>query len=562
MGLFVSLYARQQEIGEEAWTRVFDESLELLKNYPLPLIGLKGEETKWGKRLMFSPVGFRKDDKFGEYWRVEGDSLSGRRAESFILQRHFTDDEKFSPKKYNSSRSILWQDAKDINYFDGDGRTIFHEKTQGYPFHYAMLAVGMLFESRFPRKALVLGDVTVDQVEMVKNWSSTFLKEPLKLPIIMDEVRLWEQLIQDYESDESSAMQRFSTLYHGAFSSMEAFVRVGLGEEALEAFLSNELSNASSLGTTRAFNMVKPLIETLGLSKTMGMLERINKRHPKQEKFDFANFAESLASKFITFDEEAKGVLMKFYPSDSGLRNIDDTLGALFMKMRGFSPPEVFKSKVDCNELLAIFRPLVAESQQLEQKLNEIIAKCEEVLVLARKKKAEAANKNHSDESSASASEPSVGEAETQASYEKFFLREARRQLIVPVSPEKWEQLLGKFREMITKAEAQNAELHELCSNSDRETLMRLLYTQVRESGFAPLENSWGHMENEKVETLKSLLIFTSAFDWKELQMSQLRGYIFDHPELWPFLVKEKNESGKNCSEALALYKGVSSELD
>ena len=300
MGLFVSLYARQQEISKEAWARVFDESLELLKNYPLPLIGRKSEDTKWGKRLMFSPVGFRKDDKFGEYWRVEGDSLSGRHAESFILQRHFSDSEKLSPQNNDASLSILWQDAENINYFDGDGRTIFHEKTQGYPFHYAMLGVGMLFESRFPRKALVLGDVTVDQAEMVKNWSCTFLKEPLKLPIIMDEVRLWEQLIQDYEGNNSLAMQRFFTLYRGTFSCMEAFVRLGLGEEALEDFLSKELSNAPSLCTKRVFKMVKPLMESLGLSKTMGMLQRINEGFPQGEKFDYTSFAETLASKFIT----------------------------------------------------------------------------------------------------------------------------------------------------------------------------------------------------------------------------------------------------------------------
>ena len=45
-----------------------------------------------------------------------------------------------------------------------------------------------------------------------------------------------------------------------------------------------------------------------------------------------------------------------------------------------------------------------------------------------------------------------------------------------------------KIREMIAKAESQVVEVHELCSNAERETLMRMLYKQVSESRFAPLE--------------------------------------------------------------------------
>lgn len=541
MGLYIYLYARQQEIGEEAWAQVFDESLELLKCYPLPLIGLKGAETKWGKRLMFSPVEFRKDDHFGEYWRVEGDSLSGRRAESFILQRQFSDDEKRRPNKYNHSRSILWQDINTIDHSDVDGRTIFQEKTQGYPFHCAMLAVGMLFESRFPGKVLVQGDVTVGQAKMVKKWADGLLKEPLAMPIIMDEVRLWEQLMQDYKGDYSLVMERFSTLYRGVCTSMEAFVRMGVDDERLEALLSEQLSG-DVLGTIYAAHRVDPLIDTMGLPKLLGMLHRISEKRPKEKRFNFTDFAESLATKYITFDEKAKDLLRDFRPSRSVLSNIDETIGGALAKMIGFSAPKIFTAMVDRNEFLARFRPLVEKVDQLELKVNKAIAHCEESLDFARKMKAKRAEEGDLNDAANEDHLKAESAVEDPTSNDDFILCEARRQLIVQHSPQEWDQILENVRWIIQEGYDRHEFFRELGSHRDQ--LMIDLYEKVRESRFAPLESSWIYLESEEVEVelLIALLIFLIVFEGSNLERCQLREYVFNHPELWPFLVKENHQ--------------------
>lgn len=42
---------------------------------------------------------------------------------------------------------------------------VFGDKTQGYPYHFAVLAAAMLIEERFPRDAMVWGDIDDGQAE-------------------------------------------------------------------------------------------------------------------------------------------------------------------------------------------------------------------------------------------------------------------------------------------------------------------------------------------------------------------------------------------------------------
>ncbi|MFZ2959240.1 MAG: hypothetical protein WA705_20325, partial [Candidatus Ozemobacteraceae bacterium] len=317
MGLFVFLYVQPEQIPARKWRQTFDESLELLQNYPIPLVGLAWEETKHGKRPMFSPVRLRKDKENGGYWRVEGDAMSGEHGETFSLTRGLCDK---STKVENSDlRDVIWIDKENLDCNSGNGKVIFDSKTQEYPYHYAMLAVGMLVESRFPGRAFVTGDITLEQAQHVINWANGVLKTPLSLPVIMDEERLWGRLIKAYDGDMDSVVNRFSTLYRGACSDLEALVKCRVAPEFLERFVEQRLDAFSSLDQIGAMRVVVPLFETLGLDVTLDLLGRINQRRKKGKAFDFPGLAESLASKFITFSAEERAPILDLHPEHSSL---------------------------------------------------------------------------------------------------------------------------------------------------------------------------------------------------------------------------------------------------
>nr|VFJ73796.1 MAG: hypothetical protein BECKFW1821C_GA0114237_105430 [Candidatus Kentron sp. FW] len=74
-----------------------------------------------------------------------GDSVSGQRAEDFRLFRHRTRqfsaflEQRELVKRYDPTKDVLWVPTDSLDYIDGNGVDLFGAKTQGYPYHLAIL---------------------------------------------------------------------------------------------------------------------------------------------------------------------------------------------------------------------------------------------------------------------------------------------------------------------------------------------------------------------------------------------------------------------------------------
>jgi hypothetical protein len=72
--------------------------------------------------------------------------------------------------------------------------TIFGNKTQGYPHHVPLLAIGLLLENRLGKAFTVYGDITRGQIKAATEWANTILDKPISWPCVMDNAELLVRL--------------------------------------------------------------------------------------------------------------------------------------------------------------------------------------------------------------------------------------------------------------------------------------------------------------------------------------------------------------------------------
>ena len=144
------------------------------------------------------------------------------------------------------------------------GTLLFGNKSQGYPYHYCMLAIGMLLECSFPKQAVVHGDINRAQAEQTLAWAEAVLRRPLTLPIVTDAPRLWPRLLSAYDGDHALAVGRFLELFSDVEDSRwDAVLRLEPGPDAtvLREVFRAELGHYQRLNQRGALELVKALYQ-------------------------------------------------------------------------------------------------------------------------------------------------------------------------------------------------------------------------------------------------------------------------------------------------------------
>ncbi|KPA19155.1 hypothetical protein MHK_000639 [Candidatus Magnetomorum sp. HK-1] len=194
MGVYIQLKTLNQYIPKNEWSALFDESLQLLKSKNI--MGLRSDVIQYEgqpevKRSYYSRnIEMEIDDPAKHHWDVVGDIDSLLTAESFFMYRNPSNIE--SNQEPDDNIDIIQALIEEVDSDDyGDYNTIFNSKTQGYPYHYILLAVGMLVEDRFPKYAIVSGDIDRYQAIEAQKIIKDILKKDVALPVVTE----WERLI-------------------------------------------------------------------------------------------------------------------------------------------------------------------------------------------------------------------------------------------------------------------------------------------------------------------------------------------------------------------------------
>jgi hypothetical protein len=152
MGIHVTLTVACERIDPARWREVYAESLRVIEAFPAGAVDLAFREVA-GVKVIVTTGELESEDAEGRRrWRICGDAQSKLRGETFTF-----------PESLGAAHG-------DDSVGDDDilatamggyslGRSVFSEKTQGRPYHVLIVAIGTLVENRFPRAALVGGDL-------------------------------------------------------------------------------------------------------------------------------------------------------------------------------------------------------------------------------------------------------------------------------------------------------------------------------------------------------------------------------------------------------------------
>src|SRR5262249_41871199 len=136
-----------------------------------------------------------------------------------------------------------------------------------YPYHYAMLAVGLLLENALPGRAVGVGGIDLPQAERVGAGGEDVLHQRLELPIVTDAPRLWQRLGGTYPHQLVHAVRRFLALYadsrHAAWPALMR-LQGGPDQEALRGIFAAHLDSFPNLQTLGARELLVALCEADG----------------------------------------------------------------------------------------------------------------------------------------------------------------------------------------------------------------------------------------------------------------------------------------------------------
>jgi len=248
MGVYVHLSICPEGIEPTAWKDFYRQAREFFTGHPYGLCGLRRERIKGTSRLVYSrQLEHEPDDPAQRHLRISGDLASMTNAESFCLYEDIG--------HYRTSSQP--DDCTDFlhSVIEGDhGVAVFSEKTQGRPYHLAVLAVAILAERLFPGRALVSGDINLDQCREAMAALEEQCGICVPLPLLVDVDRLYAALVAPAPS-----LEAIVGYVYAAGANPEDRIRVlqrHLPRETLLDWLASQLGEyegAVTLGVIRSF---------------------------------------------------------------------------------------------------------------------------------------------------------------------------------------------------------------------------------------------------------------------------------------------------------------------
>jgi hypothetical protein len=535
MGLFIHLTVNPSHITPEDWETAYQESLVLLQHFPAPLMRLHVEELgERHKRYVYTTKRVESSGTSEEHWEINGDMLSYQHAEPFRLYRHLAT--QFPHPCCEPDKDVLWADEKNIDYINGNGSEVFGNKTQGYPYHLAVFAVGMLLESRFPENIYVFGDIDRTQAEELLPWINRTLEQPVMLPICLDAQRLYHRLCRAY-SDPRLAIRRFETLFRGTDEEkFEFLLQSGESPVVLQDFVEKlgYYSSLSQLGAIRLLS--KFLTVTLDLRKLIEMVLETGQTVQKESEFNLEHLLNVLGRHFITIPHEERSPLSLFIRPEEHLMTIDDAFKQIFLTLGGAPDAiEFYMERETLIDLFASYSPsqrsaFEAMLEACEQHCRNALAQTQALIDELKQKEAQqAATEQRESQRNDTLLAPAAPYASV-APDEEYILKQVYTQQRRYPQAEEVAQLMGEQLQRIIREHPESFRAEE------REECLKSLYQASFLNGFALRESAWEAIDREEKLTILNHLLALALIKEQAMSFWQWRIHFLEHPELWEYL--------------------------
>ena len=544
MGLFIHTYIQPERIDPAEWEAAYQDSLRLLQHFPGSLIRLDRRRVGEFTRYVLTDNIVCERDTDDEHWSICGDSLSARRAEKFAMYRSLPRQVQGIQKTAPQSEEILWAATDSIDYIDSSGVDIFGAKTQGYPYHLAVLAVGILLENRFAGRCFVCGDIDGHQAGHMLMWINGVLGVELQLPVCVDGKRLYRRLDQAY-SDPVLAIERFETLFRGTNEEELQLLSECAPADALHRRLAARIGGYRSLHQLGAKRIVAQYLAVVGkLDPLLALIATANRS--RETPFPLEQLLEVVCNLFVTLPYEERQALMALARDGNELATIGDTLSRVFQTLAGTPTDTAFY--LDKAELLDYFARLAPQQRSAFAKIiDDAEARCRASLATMSAAMDETANTDTAARALAVDGGVLVTECEEDAGGDgqapdrdepqaahpgaAYILDQIHSQRESFPAPVKTAQEFGDFlRRTIAGNPGQ-------FNDDARDHYLHLIGFGIQENGIPLAETAWQAIDREMdIVVLKHLAAFILVRE-REIAFWRWRIYILEHPQLWPHLV-------------------------
>jgi len=328
MGIYISLAILPGRITQKEWRKTYEESLALLQGYSGKMMSIQTEEINSAERSVYSrKLEHDVDDSKQRYWQVVGDFKSKKTGESFIF---YYDLDQYrsrrSRPKSNGDEDIIVSIVEENDHH----REVFSDKTQGCPYHIPLLAVAMLVEDRFPKYAHACGDLDIHQAKKAQAIVKKVLRKEIALPISVDAPRLFKRIRAHYQGKE--AIDAFDQIVRGEFNGQFETLFELSDKAAFTEWFLDRLRHYTSANQLGAIDLSMAWLNATKDLKTLCELACLHENGPQ---FDPVEFADALASTWISVEEPLREVLRPFRKPKGETDSVATLFGAMLFDMGG-----------------------------------------------------------------------------------------------------------------------------------------------------------------------------------------------------------------------------------
>ncbi|MGP9765850.1 hypothetical protein ACT3UM_08980 [Halomonas sp. AOP13-D3-9] len=543
MGLHIHLTVQLPSIDAAAWEATYEESLLLLRRFPSPLLRFEACEVSGHHRYRLTDEIIRDPGTEQERWEISGDRESGRRAESFCLSRHlhhyFRQQLSRKPNPEGFGVDVLWADEQDISYPEGMGTELFGNKTQGYPYHLALLAVGILLENRFPGRCFVHGQLDREPTEQVLAWVNAVLESDFKGPICLDGDALCTRLSGLFQ-DQEQLIQRFNTLFLGDQQEAMRTIIDHVEPDALKRHVAAELGHYDSLNQIGASRLLSTYLEVT--QDIDGLIDRVLATPPfrAEPAASLETLLKVICRRFITISPVEREPLFALARPAGQLTTIDDAFDGVFRTLMGM--PSAVQYHLRGKTLLERF---VARKPELGERFREIIQAEEEACRKMLAKISTVQPKAAVDGEPANTVDASLEREEPDSHAEALlpgedyliYQIEQQRENMDIAKPKRIAEILGvAVGQMLL-------DYPQTFSAAEPEYYRKLIHWAGQTNQIVLWRGAWEEIDRESnIQILKVLAVLMLITE-RENSFCQCRTHILEHKSLWPYLMKSANQA-------------------
>jgi hypothetical protein len=256
MGVYISLLA-SNKVDPVQWEKAYEETLILADK--MGLIEIR-EFEKFGQKYFAATSSIERKHPCGIGWLAEGDAFFMATAEDFFLPRKI----KEPKQEENYCDPLMYILAQEgivdfKNPYVKGVQDFWESKTQGEPYHMALLAIGCLLDDRLNGQVICGSDITYGQCKYAIEKANKILKKKIGMPLRCRMEHLYKR-VRQLPIEPHQMLDAFAEAYLGAKDEQYyKFVAEHFSEEEQYLFVKEEM-NGHYLGTIGFADCIQKII--------------------------------------------------------------------------------------------------------------------------------------------------------------------------------------------------------------------------------------------------------------------------------------------------------------